>query len=141
MLSSPDNKSSAASTGGDSTKSSDAASEADQQQTVIPNLAAYVNVNPNLTQLFHQVQGGPLATHVSADLLKRSVPIAVDRAIREIIQPVVERSVSIAVTENVCTTATSCFVAAQNDALAATPSDSIDWQPRAPWSANSCPAT
>ena len=96
MLSSPDNKSSAASTGGDSTKSSDAASEADQQQTVIPNLAAYVNVNPNLTQLFHQVQGGPLATHVSADLLKRSVPIAVDRAIREIIQPVVERSVSIA---------------------------------------------
>ncbi len=94
MLSSPDNKSNITiTTGGDSTKSVDG----DQQHhTVIPNLAAYVNVNPNLTQLFHQVQGGPLATHVSSDLLKRSVPVAVDRAIREIIQPVVERSVSIA---------------------------------------------
>ena len=101
MLSSPDNKSSTASTGGDSAKSvgtsnSGEQQQQQQQQTVIPNLAAYVNVNPNLTQLFHQVQGGPLATHVSSDLLKRSVPIAVDRAIREIIQPVVERSVSIA---------------------------------------------
>lgn len=88
MLSSPDNKNA---TGGDSKLV-----DGDQHQTVIPNLAAYVHVNPNLTQLFHQVQGGPLATHVSSDLLKRSVPIAVDRAIREIIQPVVERSVSIA---------------------------------------------
>ena len=100
MLSSPDNKSSTASTGGDSAKSVGTSNSGEQQQqqqqTVIPNLAAYVNVNPNLTQLFHQVQGGPLATHVSSDLLKRSVPIAVDRAIREIIQPVVERSVSIA---------------------------------------------
>jgi len=100
MLASPENKSSAASTGGDSAKSSDGTSAAgdneQQQQTVIPNLAAYVNVNPNLTQLFHQVQGGPLASNVTSDLLKRSVPIAVDRAIREIIQPVVERSVSIA---------------------------------------------
>ena len=89
---SPDNKSNITA-GDDSAKSVDG----DQQHlTVIPNLAAYVNVNPNLTQLFHQVQGGPLATNVSSDLLKRSVPIAVDRAIREIIQPVVERSVSIA---------------------------------------------
>jgi len=100
MLSSPENKSSssAASTGGDSAKSVGSSDGGDQQQqqTVIPNLAAYVNVNPNLTQLFHQIQGGPLATNVSSDLLKRSVPIAVDRAIREIIQPVVERSVSIA---------------------------------------------
>lgn len=96
ILSSPDNKSSTASTGGDSAKSVGTSNSGEQQQTVIPNLAAYVNVNPNLTQLFHQVQGGPLATHVSADLLKRSVPIAVDCAIREIIQPVVERSVSIA---------------------------------------------
>ena len=65
MLTSPENKSSAASTGGDSAKSVDGTSTAgdneQQQQTVIPNLAAYVNVNPNLTQLFHQVQGGPLA--------------------------------------------------------------------------------
>lgn len=100
MLSSPDNKSSAASTGGDSVKSDGAQTsggeEQQQQQTVIPNLAAYVNVNPNLTQLFHQVQGGPLASNITSELLKRSVPIAVDRAIREIIQPVVERSVSIA---------------------------------------------
>jgi CCR4-NOT transcription complex subunit 1 len=96
MLSSPDNKSSTASSGGDSAKSVVTSSSEQQQQTVIPNLAAYVNVNRDLTQLFHQVPGGPLATHVSSDLLKRSVPIAVDRAIREIIQPVVERSVSIA---------------------------------------------
>mmetsp|Transcript_10959 Transcript_10959/g.21740 ORF Transcript_10959/g.21740 Transcript_10959/m.21740 type:complete len:2215 (+) Transcript_10959:404-7048(+) len=97
ILSSPENKSSGASVSGDTIKSeaSDGTSQ-DQQQTVIPNLAAYVNVNPNLTQLFHQVQGGPLAANVTAEVLKRSVPIAVDRAIREIIQPVVERSVSIA---------------------------------------------
>ncbi|KAL7495152.1 hypothetical protein ACHAWT_006213 [Skeletonema menzelii] len=89
---SPDKTSSSgASTGGDSAKSDD-----EPQQTVIPNLAAYVQVNPNLTQLFEQVQGGPLSTHITLDLLKRSVPIAVDNAIREIIQPVVERSVSIA---------------------------------------------
>jgi CCR4-NOT transcription complex subunit 1 len=69
----------------------------EQQQTDIPSLAAHVNVNPNLIQLFHQVQGSPLSTHISVDLLKRLVPIAVDRAIREIIQPaVVDRSVSIA---------------------------------------------
>ena len=37
-----------------------------------------------------------MASSVTSDVLKRSVPIAVDRAIREIIQPVVERSVSIA---------------------------------------------
>ncbi|KAL3766962.1 hypothetical protein ACHAWO_010070 [Cyclotella atomus] len=98
MLSSPDNKSSAASTGGDTIKSdgvSDSGSQG-EQQTVIPNLATYVNVNPNLTQLFHQIQGGPMASSVTTEVLKRSVPIAVDRAIREIIQPVVERSVSIA---------------------------------------------
>lgn len=88
---SPDKNSSSASTGGDSTKSDD-----EPQQTVIPNLAAYVQVNPNLTQLFEQVKGGPLSSHITLDLLKRSVPIAVDNAIREIIQPVVERSVSIA---------------------------------------------
>lgn len=97
MLSSPDNKtSSGASTGEDTAKSGGTAGSNEQQQTVIPNLAAYVNVNPNLTQLFHSVQNGPLATKVTNELLKQKVPIAVDRAIREIIQPVVERSVSIA---------------------------------------------
>eukprot|EP00937_MAST-01D_sp_MAST-1D-sp2_P007077 g7077.t1 len=55
-----------------------------QETTVIPNLAAYVSINMNLT-LFNQ--------HPQ---LKRVVPVAVDRAIREIIQPVVERSVTIA---------------------------------------------
>ncbi|CAK8992992.1 CCR4-NOT transcription complex subunit 1 (CCR4-associated factor 1) [Durusdinium trenchii] len=54
------------------------------EQTVIPNLAAYVHINPSL-QLF-----------VQQPTLRRVVPVAVDRAIREIIQPVVERSVSIA---------------------------------------------
>jgi CCR4-NOT transcription complex subunit 1 len=64
----------------------------EQQDTVIPNLAAYVTVNPSLPQL---LQGTGLGALTTASL-KRWVPIAVDRAIREIIQPVVERSVTIA---------------------------------------------
>ncbi|KDO28102.1 hypothetical protein SPRG_06770 [Saprolegnia parasitica CBS 223.65] len=52
------------------------------EATVIPNLASYVAVNPDL----------PLH-HVN---LRRLVPLAVDRAIREVITPVVERSVTIA---------------------------------------------
>lgn len=67
----------------------------DQQDTVIPNLAAYVTVNPSLPQLL-QSQGGSLLAGLNSAALKRCVPIAVDRAIREIIQPVVERSVTIA---------------------------------------------
>jgi len=55
-----------------------------QEQTVIPNLASYVTINPAIS-LFN-----------ANSSLKRVVPIAVDRAIREIIQPVVERSVTIA---------------------------------------------
>jgi CCR4-NOT transcription complex subunit 1 len=47
-------------------------------------LASYVQINPSIT-LFN-----------SNPTLKRIVPVAVDRAIREIIQPVVERSVTIA---------------------------------------------
>ena len=52
--------------------------------TVIPNLAAYVVVNTQIP-VFN--------THPH---LRRAVAVAVDRAIREIIQPVVERSVTIA---------------------------------------------
>jgi CCR4-NOT transcription complex subunit 1 len=68
------------------------------QDTFIPNLAAYVTVNPSLTQLLQQAGqgGGTLLTSLTIASLKRSVPVAVDRAIREIIQPVVERSVTIA---------------------------------------------
>ncbi|GMH87968.1 hypothetical protein TL16_g11021, partial [Triparma laevis f. inornata] len=55
-----------------------------QEQTVIPNLAAYVQINPSV------------ALFSAHPILKRVVPVAVDRAIREIIQPVVERSVTIA---------------------------------------------
>ena len=51
---------------------------------MIPNLAAYVIINPSL-QFF--------ATNPAQ---RRLVSLAVDRAIREIIQPVVERSVTIA---------------------------------------------
>jgi CCR4-NOT transcription complex subunit 1 len=55
-----------------------------QEQTVIPNLAAYVTINPSL-QFF-----------TTNPAQRRLVSLAVDRAIREIIQPVVERSVTIA---------------------------------------------
>jgi len=72
----------------------------DQQQTVIPNLAAYVTVNPSLAQVFRQIPQESGSTggisSISFSALKRTVPVAVDRAIREIIQPVVERSVTIA---------------------------------------------
>ena len=67
----------------------------DQQGTMIPNLGAYVTVNPSLPQLL-QSQGGSGLAGLTTNSLKRLVPVAVDRAIREIIQPVVERSVMIA---------------------------------------------
>ena len=53
------------------------------EQTVIPNLASYVVLSPGLQLFAQQPQ------------LKRVVPLALDRAIREIISPVVERSVTI----------------------------------------------
>jgi CCR4-NOT transcription complex subunit 1 len=52
--------------------------------TVIPNLGNYIVVNPSLTLLN------------SIPELKRLLPVALDRAVREIIQPVVERSCLIA---------------------------------------------
>jgi len=70
-------------------------SESRQLQTVIPNLAAYVTINSSLSILFQQSHG-VLSTNINEAVLKRAVPLAVDRAIREIIQPVVERSVTIA---------------------------------------------
>lgn len=78
--------------------SGDSKGNGEEQETVIPNLAAYVTVNPSLLQLLQQSsQGGSSAlSSLNNAMLKRSVPIAVDRAIREIIQPVVERSVTIA---------------------------------------------
>lgn len=62
----------------------------DQKNTVIPNLASYVTINPSLAQMLLQTSAG-----ITEAALTRSVPVAVDRAIREIIQPVVERSVTI----------------------------------------------
>lgn len=56
------------------------------EQTVIPNLASYVTINQSL------------AFFSNNPAQRRFVPLAIDRAIREIIQPVVERSVSIAIT-------------------------------------------
>eukprot|EP00163_Fabomonas_tropica_P033612 TRINITY_DN892_c0_g1_i3.p1 TRINITY_DN892_c0_g1~~TRINITY_DN892_c0_g1_i3.p1 ORF type:complete len:2289 (-),score=618.48 TRINITY_DN892_c0_g1_i3:1290-8156(-) len=56
----------------------------DYEATVIPNLASFVQINPAIA-LFHQEPNR-----------RRVVPVAVDRAIREIISPVVERSVTIA---------------------------------------------
>lgn len=55
-----------------------------QEQTVIPNLASFIVINPSL-QFF-----------TSNPAQRRLVSLAVDRAIRELIQPVVERSVTIA---------------------------------------------
>lgn len=52
--------------------------------TVIPNLANYITISPSLV-VFQQNPS-----------LKRLLPLAIDRAIREIIQPVVERSCAIA---------------------------------------------
>jgi CCR4-NOT transcription complex subunit 1 len=66
------------------------------QKTVIPNLASYVTINPSLTALMQQAQSATLASAMSVAALQRTVPVAVDRAIREIIGPVVERSVTIA---------------------------------------------
>eukprot|EP01018_Ginkgo_biloba_P022479 Gb_12251 [translate_table: standard] len=50
----------------------------------IPNIGSYVVVNPKLNALGQQLQ------------FQRIVPLAMERAIREIISPVVERSVTIA---------------------------------------------
>lgn len=55
-----------------------------ESTTLVPNLSQYVQVSPSL-DLFQ-----------SSPHLKRLIPIAIDRAIREIIQPVVERSCAIA---------------------------------------------
>jgi len=76
--------------------SSSVASVQDQQQTVIPNLASYVTINPSLNLLFQQLASAGGSGNINNAMLKRNVPVAVDRAIREIIQPVVERSVTIA---------------------------------------------
>jgi CCR4-NOT transcription complex subunit 1 len=54
-----------------------------QEQTVIPNLSSYINISTSL-QFF-----------VKNPAMRKVVALAVDRAIREIIQPVVERSVTI----------------------------------------------
>ncbi len=53
-------------------------------QGIFANLAAFVTISPSLGLLSERLQ------------LKRVVPVAVDRAICEIITPVVERSVTIA---------------------------------------------
>lgn len=88
-LSSPDGKTIQGGFAGSSDQAKSGA-----EQTVIPNLAAYVTIDPRLSQLLQQSQG--IASTLNTATLKRSVPIAVDRAIREVIQPVVERSVTIA---------------------------------------------
>lgn len=67
-----------------SSASSASSSSGQSEQTVIPNLAAHVTINPTLQYFITNPQH------------KRLVSLAVDRAIREIIQPVVERSVTIA---------------------------------------------
>jgi CCR4-NOT transcription complex subunit 1 len=53
-------------------------------EQALPNLHMYVHLNPSLALVADQLQ------------LKRLLPLALDRAIREIVAPVVERSVTIA---------------------------------------------
>jgi CCR4-NOT transcription complex subunit 1 len=67
----------------------------DQHDTLIPNLASYVVVNQSVSQVL-QSQGATGLSNLTTATVKRWVPVAVDRAIREIIHPVVERSVTIA---------------------------------------------
>jgi CCR4-NOT transcription complex subunit 1 len=71
-------------TGADASVGADGQFAGGDQATIIPNLPAYVNISPTIA-LFS------MYPH-----LKRLVPTAIDRAIREIITPVVERSVTIA---------------------------------------------
>lgn len=54
------------------------------ESMLVPNLAQFIHVNPSLV-LFQ-----------SSPHLKRLIPVAIDRAIKEIIQPVVDRSCAIA---------------------------------------------
>ena len=65
-----------------------AAVSSEQQQPIIPKLAEFVTVDSQLYQL----------TSLSPSNLQRVVILAVDRAICEVIHPIIERSVSIACT-------------------------------------------
>ncbi|CAI5954737.1 unnamed protein product, partial [Closterium sp. NIES-65] len=61
------------------------AGKAEQQSSVLlPNLASYIVISPKLAPVAQQLQ------------LARIVPACMDRAVREIVSPVVERSCSIA---------------------------------------------
>lgn len=53
-------------------------------EKALPNLPAYIHISPSLQMVSERLQ------------LKRLLPIALDRAIREIVSPVVERSCTIA---------------------------------------------
>ena len=55
------------------------------QQTVIPNLASYVTINASLVPMLQQIGTSGAAGNLDNATLKRSVPIAVDKAICEII--------------------------------------------------------
>jgi len=63
----------------------------DQEATAIPNLASYLQINASLIQVLTQAN-----SRITEDTVKRCVPLAVDKAIRETIAPAVDRSVSIA---------------------------------------------
>ncbi|KAL1917446.1 uncharacterized protein VTP21DRAFT_3839 [Calcarisporiella thermophila] len=56
----------------------------DSNVDVLPNFTAYITLNPNL---------GPLATNPT---MRKIVQLAIERGVREIVSPVVERSVAIA---------------------------------------------
>lgn len=69
----------------------DGTSTGDQEATAIPNLASYLQINASLIQVLTQAN-----SRITEDAVKRCVPLAVDKAIRETIAPAVDRSVSIA---------------------------------------------
>lgn len=88
----------AGSTGGSGIGSSSAfatastgAKDGDQDGTAIPNLASYLQINASLIQVLTQAN-----SRITEETVRRCVPLAVDKAIRETISPAVDRSVSIA---------------------------------------------
>ena len=58
--------------------SSSVASLQDQQQTIIPNLASYVTINPTLNVLFQQLASSGGSGNINNAMLKRNVLLSIN---------------------------------------------------------------